>query len=79
SCLTHSATGQGPEYRTKYGYDSLNRLTNMSDALGATGFTWTDGNLLAGEDGPWAADTVSYNYSHRQRGTLSLVQPNASP
>jgi RHS repeat-associated protein len=62
-----------------YSYDSLNRLTNMTDSIGATAFAWTDGGQLAGEDGPWNADAVSYTYNNRLRSALSLVQPNASP
>jgi len=59
-------------------YDGLNRLTNMVDGAGVTVFTWTDGDQLATEDGPWASDTVSYSYSNRQRSRVSVLQPNAS-
>jgi len=63
-----------------YNYDSLNRLTNMADGLGSTTFTWTDGGQLAGEDGPWGDDAVSYSYDNvRQRSGLNLMQPNAPP
>jgi RHS repeat-associated protein len=61
-----------------YQYDDLKRLTNMTDGIGTTAFTWTDGNQLASEDGPWANDTVSYTYSGRQRVSMSLQQPNAN-
>ena len=61
-----------------YSYDSLNRLTNMVDAIGTTAFTWTDGGQLACEDGPWNADTVGYVYNNRLRSGMSLAQPNAS-
>ena len=61
-----------------YSYDSLNRLTNMVDGLGTTAFSWTDGDQLAAEDGPWSADTVSYAYNNRLRNSLSLAQPYAS-
>jgi len=51
----------------------------MSDAIGATAFTWTLGDQLASETGPWANDAVSYTYNNRLRGSLSLLQPGADP
>jgi len=60
-------------------YDALNRLTNLVDGVGTNTFTWTGANQLASEDGPWASDTVSFGYASRQRSSLSLQQPNASP
>ncbi|MGH7977780.1 MAG: RHS repeat-associated core domain-containing protein [Limisphaerales bacterium] len=64
----------------RFAYDFLNRLTNMVDGIGATAFTWTPGNQLAGETGPWPDDAVSYTYnSVRQRSVISLLQPNAGP
>ncbi len=60
-------------------YDPLDRLTNMLDAVGTTKFTYTDAGQLLSEDGPWANDTVSYGYTHRQRTLMSVLQPNASP
>jgi RHS repeat-associated protein len=60
-------------------YDNLNRLVGLVDQAGTTGFTWTDGNQVASEDGPWSEDTVSYAYLGRQRQSHSVVQPNASP
>ncbi len=60
-------------------YDGLNRLTNMMDAIGATAFTWTPGDQLAGETGPWANDAIGYTYNNRLRGSVSLAQPSASP
>jgi RHS repeat-associated protein len=61
-------------------YDVLNRLTNMVDAVGTTRYTYTSAGQVLSEDGPWADDTVSYSYSsQRQRLSLSLVAPNASP
>jgi YD repeat-containing protein len=59
-------------------YDPLNRLTSMEDGVGSTTFTWTDGNQLAGEDGPWADDTVSCVYTSRLRSSFSIQQPSAS-
>jgi len=59
-------------------YDALNRLTNLVDGIGSTAFTWTDGNQLASEDGPWVSDTVSFGYGARLRTSLSVQQPNAS-
>ena len=51
----------------------------MVDGIGTTAFTWTIGDQLAAEDGPWASDTLSYTYTNRLRSALSLSQPNASP
>jgi RHS repeat-associated protein len=60
-------------------YDLLNRLTNIVDGVGSTAFTWTDGDQLASEDGPWADDTVSYSYTDRLRSAFTVLQPNTSP
>ena len=60
-------------------YDRNNRLTNMSDAIGATTFGYSSVGTLTSEDGPWADDTLSYTYtSNRLRRTLALQQPNSS-
>jgi YD repeat-containing protein len=39
-------------------YDLLNRLTNVTDLIGTTKFSYTDGGQLLSEDGPWTDDTV---------------------
>src|SRR6266699_4344525 len=52
------------------------RLTNMMDAVGTTVYSYAN-QFLASEDGPWANDTVSYIYTNRLRGGLTLLQPNA--
>lgn len=63
-----------------YGYNALNRLTNMDDGIGVTLFTWTAGDQLADESGPWTGDAISYVYNAaRQRASMSLLQPNAAP
>jgi len=46
--------------------------------VGTSGFSWTAAGQLAGEDGPWDNDGVSYGYTHRLRTSLGLAQPNAS-
>ena len=56
----------------------FSRLTNMVDNVGATKFTWTAGNQLATEDGPWASDTVTNTYNNRFRSALSLQQPTGA-
>lgn len=62
-----------------YKYDALNRLTNMTDALGVTVFSYTAAGQLQGETGPWAGDTISYTYNKaRLRSGLTLSQPNAT-
>jgi RHS repeat-associated protein len=60
-------------------YDGVNRLTSMADGLGTTTFSWTDGDQLASEQGPWADDTASYSYANRLRSTMSIAAPNADP
>src|SRR5436190_22176896 len=61
-------------------YDANNRLTNMVDAVGTSGFSYTDFGALLSEDGPWENDTITYSYTpNRQRSKLSLQQPNAYP
>jgi RHS repeat-associated protein len=61
------------------GYDAVNRLTSISNALGMTYRTYTQFGALATEDGPWDNDTISYGYTqNRSRQNLSLQQPNAS-
>ena len=56
-------------------YDWLNRLTNMVDSAGTTKYTYTMGNQLLSEDGPFASDTVTNTYVNRLRTALSLQQP----
>jgi len=56
-------------------YNWLNRLTNMVDAAGTTKYTYTAGNQLLTEDGPFTSDTVTNTYVNRLRTALSLQQP----
>ncbi len=58
-------------------YDGLGRLTNIVDGVGSTTFGWTDGGLLAYEDGPWSHDRIDYTYAARMRSGFSLEQENA--
>lgn len=60
-------------------YDGLNQLTNVTDAVGTTRFTYDNGGMLLREDGPWADDAISYGYVGRRRTSLAVTQPNASP
>jgi len=39
-----------------FSWDWLNRLTNMVDASGTNRYTYTAGNQLLTEDGPWTTD-----------------------
>jgi hypothetical protein len=50
----------------------VNRLTNMVDAAGTTKYTYTVGNQLLTEDGPWASDILTTTYTHRLRTRLDL-------
>ncbi len=61
-----------------FAYDPLNRLTTMADGIGTTAFTWTPGDQLASETGPFDEDEISYVYTNRLRASLSLLQPNAA-
>jgi RHS repeat-associated protein len=59
-------------------YDWLNRLTNMVDAAGTTKYTYTAGNQLLTEDGPFGSDTVTNTYANRWRTALSVQQPTGT-
>jgi len=61
----------------EFTYNAMNWLTNMSDGIGTTTFTYTPAGQLASETGPWASDTISYSYFDRLRTNLDLEQPNA--
>src|SRR5256884_7336489 len=41
-----------------FSYDGRGRLTGLSDGLGASSFTYSDGGQMTSEDGPWLNDTV---------------------
>jgi YD repeat-containing protein len=60
-----------------FGYNLLNRLTNMVDAVGTTGFEYHPGGGLAKENGPWSSDTVANGYVRGLRYALGLQPPPA--
>jgi RHS repeat-associated protein len=60
------------------GYDVLNRLTNMVDAVGTTVYAYDAAGQMLSEDGPSASDTVNYTYQNRLRTAMSIQAPNAS-
>ena len=60
-----------------FAYDALNCRTNMVDGVGTTAYTYTTGDQLLTEDGPWASDTVTNTYVNRLRTGLALAQPTA--
>ena len=62
-----------------FNYDARGRLTGMTDGVGTSTFTYSDGGQMTSEDGPWASDTVAFGYSNRLRQSLSIAAPNASP
>ncbi len=62
-----------------FSYDSLNRPTNMVDAVGTTVYSYDQVGQLLSENGPWADNTVTYTYANRLRKGLSVQAPNASP
>ena len=59
-------------------YDSLNRMTNRTDAVGTTKLAWNTVSQLLSEDGPWVNDTIDYGYQNRLRMSLSLQQPSGT-
>ena len=58
-----------------FSYDSLNRVTNMTDAAGTTKYTYTGGNQVRTEEGPFDSDTITNTYVNRLRTLLTLQQP----
>jgi YD repeat-containing protein len=64
------------------GYDALNRLTTLHDAVGNSTNTYANfgafDGALASAGGLWANDTVSYTYTHHLQTALSLAQPSGS-
>jgi RHS repeat-associated protein len=64
-------------------YDSLNRLTSMTDAVGTSSFGYQNfgpfRSALASETGPWSSDTLSRVYTAYGLPTsYSLSQPSGS-
>jgi len=64
-------------------YDSLNRIATMTDAVGNSAFTYQNfgpfWSALAGEDGPWLADTMGRSYYvNGLPGSYSLAQPSGT-
>ena len=58
-----------------FGYDALNRVTNMVDAVGTTLYGYAVGGQLWTEDGPWSDDTVTNSFNNRLRVGMDLKQP----
>jgi YD repeat-containing protein len=54
-------------------------MTNMVDAVGSTRFSYDAASQLLSEDGPWADDQISFDYTSRLRTGLNLAVPNATP
>ena len=50
----------------------------MVDASGTTQYTYTTGNQLLTEDGPFTKDTITNSYLNRMRTSMVLQQPTAS-
>lgn len=67
-----------PQSTLAYAYNLLNQLTNMTDAVGNTKFTYTASGLLASEINPWTSNTVSYSYSQGLETAMSLSQSSGS-
>jgi len=60
-----------------FAYDANNRLTNIVDAVGTSGYSYDAAGQILAEDGPWSDDTVSYGYSSRLRTSLGILNPVA--
>lgn len=71
---THTG-GTSSTSPTTYAYDAFNRLTQMTDGLGTTVYSWSDADELLSEDGPWANDKITWTHTHRLRTGLALQQP----
>jgi RHS repeat-associated protein len=67
-----------PTSPVAFAYDPLNRLTNMTDAVGVSGFGYTTAGRLQTEVGPWTSSTVSLGYTQGHRTSLGLTQPSGS-
>jgi hypothetical protein len=47
----------------------------LVDAAGTTKYSWTAGNQLLTEDGPFVSDTITNTYVNRLRTKMDLQQP----
>jgi RHS repeat-associated protein len=64
-------------------FDSLNHITALTDAVGASAFTYKNFgafmSALASEDGPWPSDTVMNTYGSNHKLALqTLAQPSGN-
>ena len=69
SAIDFAGTALNPDIR--YDYDSANRLTNMVDEVGTTGFGYTPG-FASNEDGPFSNDNVSRTFYNGMRQTTRV-------
>jgi len=67
-------TYPAPQASISYGYDALNRLTSMVDALTNHVFTWTPSGQLASESDAWT--TNSWTYVQGIRTQMNIVGTN---
>jgi RHS repeat-associated protein len=61
-----------------FSFNAVNWMTQMSDGIGTTTFTYTQVGQLASETGPWASDAVAYTHANRLRTSLAMQQFYAS-
>jgi YD repeat-containing protein len=52
-----------------FGYDGLDRLTNMTDGMGTTNYSYDNLDQLSSENGPWTNDTLNFAYDSLGRET----------
>src|SRR5436190_3589161 len=73
--VPHFFVGLNGSVQTIYLHFSRLALRNMVDGIGTTVYSYTAGNQLLTEDGPFASDTVTNTYASRLRVALALQQP----
>ena len=55
-----------------YAYDALNRMTNAANSLGAIHIGYNAAGEVLSAGGLWSGDTVTYAYTNRLRGGLTV-------
>ncbi len=61
-----------------YSYDAYDRLTSITDGVGSWVYGYDAASRLASIDGPWASDTISYQYDNANRLTQLDIESGNS-
>jgi RHS repeat-associated protein len=77
--LTNVIYPGDPDLNCVFQSDGLNRLTSMVDTNATNSFTWTKGDQLESETGPWPTNRMIYGYNNRMPQGFILEQPYAQP